>query len=235
MRRGLIARCFIARWWMVLEKPRVMAKLRTMKSLLALMLAFAPMVHAGATVEGKVNLAGVRTPAPAPRYDRPIQIGPPDAPAAVVYLEGDFPAPATNKIVDVAQKKYQFAPGLLPIQKGTTVRFPNEDDDYHNVFSLSKKKRFDLGRYLKSETPASQTFNDPGAIKLFCEIHGHMRGTILVLDTPYFVKTDKSGNFKLTDLPAGSYKLKAWVDEKVFERPVELKEGETVKVDFSGK
>jgi plastocyanin len=206
-----------------------------MKSLLALMLAFAPIVYAGATVEGKVNLAAVRAPAPAPRYDRPIQIGPPDAPAAVVYLEGDSPAPATNKIVEVAQKKYQFAPGLLPIQKGTTVKFPNEDDDYHNVFSLSKRKRFDLGRYLKNETPASQTFDQPGVVKLFCEIHGHMRGTILVLDTPYFVKTDKNGNYKLTDLPAGSYKLKAWVDEKVFERAVELKDGETLKVDFSGK
>jgi plastocyanin len=220
---------------MVLENHCAMAKLQNMKSVLALLLALAPMVRAGATVEGKVNLAGAHRPAPAPRYDRPIQIGPPDPPAAIVYLEGSFPAPPTNKVVEVAQKHYQFAPGLLAIQKGTTVKFPNQDDDYHNVLSYSKSKRFDLGRYMKNETPNSQTFDEPGLVKLFCDIHGHMRGFILVLDTPYFVKTDKAGNYRLTDLPAGSYKLKAWFDEKTFEKPVELKDGETLKIDFSGK
>src|ERR1041385_2759667 len=121
-----------------------------MKSLLALLLTIAPMVHAGATVEGKVNLSGVRMPPATTRYQTPVPAGPPDPPAAVVYLE--IPTPATtNAVVEVAQKKYQFAPGLLPIQTGTTVKFPNLDDDYHNVFSFSKSKRFDLGKYRKGE------------------------------------------------------------------------------------
>jgi plastocyanin len=223
---------------MILEKASAAAKLRRMKSLLALLLAIAPIVHAGAAVEGKVNLSGVRTPMAPPnaRYQTPVKPGPPEPPAAVVYLEGSFPgAGETDKVLEVGQKKYQFAPGLLPVQTGTTIKFPNFDDDYHNVFSLSESKRFDLGKYLKGEEAASQKFTKPGVVKLFCEIHKHMRGTILVLDTPYFVKTDKDGNYRLKDLPTGSYKLKAWLNEKVWERAVELKDGETLTVNFSGK
>jgi hypothetical protein len=131
------------------------------------------------------------------------------------------------------QKHFQFAPGILPIQKGTSVEFPNLDDAYHNVFSYSKAKRFDLGRYRKDEKPAALVFDKPGVAKLYCEIHEHMRGTILVLDTPYFVKTDSSGKYRLDHLPTGKYTLKAWIDEKtVLEKPVELKDGDTIKVDF---
>jgi hypothetical protein len=115
------------------------------------------------------------------------------------------------------------------------VEFPNQDDIYHNVFSYSKAKRFDLGRYLKDEKPAAQRFDKAGVVKLYCEIHSHMRATILVLDTPYFQKTDTNGTFRLTGLPAGKFTLKAWADEKnVWEKPVELKDGETLKLNFPG-
>lgn len=163
---------------------------------------------------------------------------PPEPPTAVVFLEGaPLPAedkPATN-VVQVAQKGMQFGPGLIAVRKGTRVEFPNGDDFYHNVFSYSKAKRFDLGRFLKDEKPPAVTFDQPGVVKLYCEIHEHMRGTVVVLDTPYFVKTDTNGTYRLTGLPVGQFKLKAWVDDKItYEQPVELKPSATTRVNFPG-
>ena len=134
------------------------------------------------------------------------------------------------------QRHFQFAPGILPIRTGTVVEFPNLDDGYHNVFSYSKPKRFDLGRYRKDEKPPSLVFDKPGVVKLFCEIHEHMRGTILVLDTPFFTKTDTAGGYRLEHLPGGKYTLKAWLDEKtVWEQPVELSDSDRLRVDFPRK
>ncbi len=195
-------------------------------------------VTAQSTVEGTVPLSA--RPAPAAINQRYQAAGgvvaTPEPPTAVVYLEGSFPAPATNATTHLIQTNLQFNVALLPVQKGTLVAFPNQDEVYHNVFSYSKTKRFDLGRYRKEDKPATQTFDKPGAVKLFCEIHEHMRATILVLDTPYFVKTDAQGKYRMTNLPSGKYTLKAWLDEKVIlEKPVELKLNETTRVDFSGK
>jgi len=165
-------------------------------------------------------------------------IGPPDPPTAIVYLEGQFPGvSATNAPVAIlAQKSFQFAPGLLAVQTGTAVSFPNMDDCYHSVFSYSKSKRFDLGRYRKDEKAPVLVFDKPGVVKLFCEIHQHMRGIILVLDSPYFTKTDGKGEYRLEHVPAGKFTLKAWVDEKtVWERPVEISDGTVLHVDFTGK
>ena len=115
------------------------------------------------------------------------------------------------------------------------VRFPNRDDEYHSVFSYSRAKRFDLGRYAKDDVPAELTFDQSGVVRLYCEIHDHMRGTILVLDTPYFEKTDGDGRYRLTNLPPGRHVLKAWVEEDtVLERSVELGDGARLRVDFPG-
>jgi hypothetical protein len=104
------------------------------------------------------------------------------------------------------------------------------------VFSYSKARRFDLGRYHRDETPATLVFDQPGVVKLFCEIHDHMRGTILVLDTPYFQKTDPRGAYRLDGLPPGRWLLRAWIDEdNVLERPVELRDGDRLGVDFPGR
>ncbi len=133
----------------------------------------------------------------------------------------------------MGQRHYQFAPGLLPIERGSVVAFPNLDDEYHSVFSYSKAKRFDLGRYRKDEAPAELTFGEPGLVKVFCEIHDHMRGQILVLETPYFQKTEPNGHFRLEGLPVGHHVLKAWIDEAtVLSHEVDLTDGRTLKVDF---
>ena len=192
-----------------------------------------------AVIEGRVPLPKPEPmTVPPPRYAGQVgEIAPPDPPTAVVFLEGKFPAaPATsaNATNQVVQRGMQFHPGLLPVQVGTPVAFPNADDFYHNVFSYSKPKRFDLGRYRKDDRPPPVVvFDKPGVVKLYCEIHQHMRGTILVLETPHFTQTQTNGEFRLTGLPGGNYVLKAWLDEKhEYEKPVVLEPGKTVRVDF---
>jgi hypothetical protein len=158
----------------------------------------------------------------------------PDPPAAVVYLEGSFPTPKSIPRPQLIQKDMDFIPRLLPIQVGTTVEFPNNDNIYHSLFSFSKAKRLDLGRYRGDERPIpSVLFDQPGPVVLRCDIHEHMRGIILVLQSPHFARTDPTGNFRLDHLPSGRYTLKAWLsDKQTLEKPVELKAGTTLHVDF---
>jgi len=190
-----------------------------------------------ATVEGRVELPKSHSaPVMAKRYEIVTHSGvlSTQPPLAVVYLVGSFPKRSSPPARQVAQKDLAFVPSLLPVQVGTKVEFPNLDDTYHSIFSYSPAKRFDLGRYRPEERPIpSQVFDTPGLITLRCDIHDHMRGLILVLDTPYFVVTGADGRFRLSRLPAGHYTLKAWIDSKTTrERSVQLTSGETLHVDF---
>ncbi|PYI59490.1 MAG: hypothetical protein DMC59_05735 [Verrucomicrobia bacterium] len=192
---------------------------------------------ASATVEGRVELPKSRSaPVQAKRYEIVSKGGvlSTQPPLAVVYLDGSFPQPASLPTKEVTQKDLTFIPALLPVRVGTKVEFPNLDDTYHNIFSYSPAKRFDLGRYRPDERPIpSQVFEKPGLVTLRCDIHEHMRGLILVLSTPYFVMTDTAGHFRLSGLPAGHYTLKAWIDSRTTqEKPVDLKNGQTLHVDF---
>jgi plastocyanin len=192
---------------------------------------------AGSTVEGRVQLPETHSaPVMAKRYEivttgNVLRTQPP---VAVVYLEGQFPRTAPSATKEVAQKDLTFVPALLPVRVGTTIEFPNFDDTYHSVFSYSPAKRFDLGRYRPDERPIpSKVFDTPGLVTLRCDIHEHMRGLILVLDTPYFVTTDTAGRFRLSGLPSGHFVLKAWIDSRTTrEQPVDLKDGATLHVDF---
>lgn len=194
-------------------------------------------VLAQANVEGRVELPKSHSaPVMAKRYEIVTHSGvlSTQPPLAVVYLVGSFPKRSSPPARQVAQKDLTFVPSLLPVQVGTRVEFPNLDDTYHSIFSYSPAKRFDLGRYRPEERPIpSQVFDTPGLVTLRCDIHDHMRGLILVLDTPYFVVTGADGRFRLSTLPAGHYTLKAWIDSKTTrERPVELKSGETLHINF---
>lgn len=208
--------------------------------LLLAVLAWPGLARAQAVIEGDVTLPRPRVePAGAARYSgsAPVVTVWSEPMLAVVYLEGQFP-PATNPppVVQMGQQNLRFLPGVLPVRKGTLVEFPNHDDFYHNVFSYSKPKRFDLGRYQKDERPAAQLFDQPGVVRLNCEIHQQMRGTILVLETPHFTRTDTNGAFRLENLPAGKFVLKAWLDEgRVLQRPVELRAGARLRIDFPGQ
>ncbi len=201
------------------------------------LLALPAAAHAQAVIEGRVELPKTRkAPVQNKRYEVVTRGGAiaTSPPIAVVYLEGSFPKSGPPAMKRMDQKDLTFLPLLLPVQVGTKIEFPNLDDTYHNIFSYSPAKRFDLGRYRSDERPIpSQVFDVPGLITLRCDIHEHMRGLILVLDTPYFVKTEPDGRFRLTGLPAGRYTLKAWLDSRTtLEKAVELTAGGTLRIDL---
>ena len=205
---------------------------------LSLLLASLPAVaSAQAVIEGRVPLPKTRTaPVMNKRYEIVTKAGvlSTNPPLAVVYLTGTFSKAETLPVVQLAQKDLAFVVTLLPVRLGTKVEFPNLDDTYHNIFSYSPPKRFDLGRYRSDERPVpAQVFDVAGLVTVRCDIHEHMRALILVLDTPHFVITDPDGRFRLPGLPPGHYVLKAWVDSKTtLERAVELTAGATLRVDF---
>ena len=192
---------------------------------------------AQAVIEGRVELPRTSAaPVVIKRYEIVTQDGivATKPPLAVVYLEGSFPKRSASTEKQMLQKDLNFVPALLPVQVGTKVTFPNLDDTYHNIFSFSPAKRFDLGRYRPDETPIpSVVFDVSGLVTLRCDIHEHMRALILVLDTPYFAMSDSEGRFRLSGLPAGHHTLKAWLSSKTtLERPVELSSGSTLRVNL---
>lgn len=208
-------------------------------SLALVLLAALPAANAGeqAVIEGRVQLPKTHSaPVMNKRYEIVTTGGvlAPNPPVAVVYLEGSFPAPASLPVQQIVQTNLAFVPALLPVQVGTKVEFPNLDNTFHNIFSYSPPKRFDLGRYRPEERPIpSQVFDKPGLVTLRCDIHEHMRGLILVLNTPYFVMSDTVGRFRLDKLPAGRYTLKAWIDSRTTrEKSIDLKDGQTLHVDL---
>jgi plastocyanin len=213
-----------------MSPPRIFA-------LLSLFLMACGSASAQAAVEGRVVLAKVRPgPVMNKRYTIVAKGGvlSPYPPVAVVYLEGSFPKPASLPTKQMMQKDLEFVPNLLPVQVGTRVEFPNLDDTYHNIFSYSAAKRFDLGRYRSDERPIpAELFDVAGLVTLRCDIHEHMRALILVLDTPYFVLSDTEGRYRLEGLPPGHYLLKAWLDSKTtLNRPVDLRNGAVLPVSF---
>jgi plastocyanin len=136
---------------------------------------------------------------------------------SVVYLETApqpaFDAPAPGRAV-LDQRNESFSPYVLAVTVGSTVDFPNNDHTYHNVFSLSKPRRFDLGRYPRGES-RSVRFDHPGVVRVFCEIHSQMSAWILVFAHRYFATTDAAGRFRIDAVPPGEYTLAVWNDGAV--------------------
>jgi plastocyanin len=134
---------------------------------------------------------------------------------SVVYVETiagkTFPAPTEKPVID--QKGLMFNPHIVAVEQGTTVEFLNSDTVAHNVFWISvggnKKLGHNLGTWPKGEK-RSFKFDNPGAVPLLCNVHPEMGGYIVVSPTPYFVVTDKSGNYKIENVPDGSYNVTAW-------------------------
>ena len=189
-------------------------------------------------VSGVVSLPeGKAVPIPIAKYRGKISGKVSSAPAviAAVWLESDkISAPKASLTVTLTQTNYQFSEHLIVIPKGSTLLFPNNDPDYHNIYSLSKTKRFDLGRYKSNEKPIPRvTFDKAGYVRLLCEIHDHMNANVIVVDSPYYGTTDASGRFKIENVPAGDYTLHAQVDRKTaWKMAVKIEDSKIVKVNF---
>jgi hypothetical protein len=134
---------------------------------------------------------------------------------AVVHLTGDSLPPIRLPLQppSMAQKDRMFDPAVLAVPVGGEVTFPNLDPYFHNVFSYSKTRRFDLGRYPQGES-ASVVFERPGIVPVFCEIHYTMRAYIHVLDTPYFDVTGEDRRFEIADVRPGEYVLHVWQENQ---------------------
>jgi len=130
---------------------------------------------------------------------------------SVVYLTGDSLAPTAppDSIPTIAQFNQRFEPSVMAVAVGTRVSFPNLDPFYHNVFSYSSAKKFDLGRYPQGNTKIVE-FDKPGLVKIFCEIHFTMRAYVHVLETPYFATSDEEGAFRIDNVRTGDYTLHVW-------------------------
>jgi plastocyanin len=134
---------------------------------------------------------------------------------SVVYVEAiagkTFPAPTEKPVVD--QKGLMFMPHLIAVAQGTTVEFLNSDKVAHNVFWISvggnKKLGHNLGTWPQGEKKSFK-FDNPGAVPLLCNVHPEMSAYVVVSPTPYFAVTDKSGNYKIENVPDGSYTVTAW-------------------------
>lgn len=134
----------------------------------------------------------------------------------VVYIDGSVAgqptAPDQTVRVEtkrVNQKAATFSPHVLPVVAGTTVEWPNNDDIFHNVFSMSETKPFDLGLYKNPEVKRV-VFEKAGRVDVFCSIHANMNCIVLVLENPCFALADDAGRYAITNVPPGTYKLKAW-------------------------
>jgi len=167
------------------------------RALLVSFLAFA-MPAGAAIVSGKVNFVSKRGQNPT-------------VSETLVWLE-----PASGKIIRKSPGTFQMMtrgkaliPHVLAIPAGSTVQFPNDDPISHNLFSLSTGNSFDLGLYRRG-AGKSETFDHPGLINVYCNVHPNMSAVIHVMATPYYVFADPAGNYAVTDVPPGRYRLLAW-------------------------
>jgi plastocyanin len=131
----------------------------------------------------------------------------------VVYIDspvpgGPFAPPAQPAVIE--QRDASFGPHILPVLVGTTVSWPNRDEIFHNVFSMSQTKSFDLGLYSADQPAKRIVFDHPGQVDVFCAIHTKMHCIVLVLENPFFSLADAQGRFVIRNVPAGTYKLRAW-------------------------
>jgi plastocyanin len=146
-------------------------------------LIYFPGLALAGKIKGTVKVKGLRSPA-----------------NVLVYLtkapSGSMDLSKTNFVMD--QRNLEFIPHVLPVLVGSTVQFPNNDKVDHNIFSMSRTKKFNLGSYKPGDNKAV-LFEKPGIVELRCDVHAEMAAYILVMKNPYFAVTDKKGNYQIPD------------------------------------
>jgi len=153
-----------------------------------------------------------------------------DMSGVVVYITG-FKNEAPEKIPDIEQKNKEFSPDILPVVAGQEVRFPNLDKIYHNVFSISPVKSFDLGQYKSTEPPKLVTFENPGLVPIYCNIHPQMITYVVVLENNAYAITDKDGTFQIGNVPPGTYNVNAWLPQaKRVSQEIVIQPGEKTEI-----
>ena len=155
----------------------------------------------------------------------------------VVYIDQPMsdlsPTSVPGQTVKTTQKDANFEPHVLPVVVGGSVRWPNEDDIFHNVFSMSEVKEFDLDYYKKEKVPEVR-FDRVGRVDVFCAIHPKMHCIILVVPNPFFAMADEKGRFAIKNVPAGTYKVRAWHERMPAQtRDVVVPESGEVRIDFA--
>ena len=191
-------------------------------------------------IRGRLDIRKLAKPAERrPDVSSPGAAGPRDVPdlrRGVVYLE-TAPRSAFDErdpgraVMD--QRNERFVPHVLAVMVGTVVDFPNSDLTYHNVFSLSRAKRFDLGRYAAGKSKGVR-MDRPGVVRVFCDIHSHMSAFVLVFGHRFFASTDADGSYRIDGIPAGTYNIVAWHEGEAREtRAVTIPDGGTAEADFT--
>jgi plastocyanin len=178
----------------------------SLSCLLLLALSLTPLAHPleAEELHGKIELLAKGGKAPAKTSD---------VRQAVIYFEPAGPVGrAAEKTYEMITKNKAFVPRILAVPKGARVRFPNADPILHNVFSVSTGNAFDLGLY-KSGPGKEKTFENPGVVRVYCNVHQSMVASILVVDTPYFTMPGADGAFALAGLPKGPGKLTVWHEQ----------------------
>jgi plastocyanin len=152
----------------------------------------------------------------------------------VVYVTGFTSGPASGALAELDQRGEQFAPRLLPVVAGQEVAFPNRDRIYHNVFSVSPVKSFDLGQYKSSDPAKRARFERPGLVPVYCNIHPHMIAYVVVLENSAYALASPDGSFRIRDVPPGRRLVHAWTPgaPAAVSREIDVAAGATASVSF---
>lgn len=126
-----------------------------------------------------------------------------------VWLEPNVPISTTPKQSQMRQTGRRFDPDFVVVPVGSTVEFPNLDPIFHNIFSLSRSKAFDLGYYPEGKSRSVQ-FSNPGVVQVYCHIHSDMYGVIVVTPASWSAIPSEDGSFSLNGVPPGQYHLAVW-------------------------
>jgi plastocyanin len=204
----------------------------------ALLAGSSPAAQQPAAVRGRVEIGiPVAMRRPTSAYPTRSVTAPALAPASelrhvVVYLQDAPSRPVTPTKVEIHQRGETFIPRVVAVPIGSEVSFPNDDPIYHNVFSLSRPRSFNLGRYPRGHTRHVK-FERPGIVKVFCDIHSHMSATVMVFNHPWFAVPAEDGRFELPAVPAGERDITAW-HERLGDttQRVRVEPGRTAETDF---